>query len=171
MISALAALFMLLALAAGIGLAARSGDETGPGDGAPVACTEEAKLCPDGSAVGRNGPQCRFDACPLEQGAGVIQGRVTIGPLGPNVGPGPTETPPPSVYAQRSIVLTAQGGAYVKTVPINNDGTYTAWLWPGTYVIDINHAGVDTAKDFPREVEVAAGGSLTIDIEIDTGIR
>ena len=28
------------------------------------ACTEEAKLCPDGSAVGRTGPNCEFSACP-----------------------------------------------------------------------------------------------------------
>ncbi len=30
----------------------------------PVACTEEAKLCPDGSAVGRTGPNCEFPPCP-----------------------------------------------------------------------------------------------------------
>lgn len=30
----------------------------------PVACTEEAKVCPDGSAVGRTGPQCEFAKCP-----------------------------------------------------------------------------------------------------------
>ena len=30
----------------------------------PVACTEEAKLCPDGSAVGRTGPNCEFAECP-----------------------------------------------------------------------------------------------------------
>ncbi len=30
----------------------------------PVACTEEAKLCPDGSYVGRTGPNCEFSACP-----------------------------------------------------------------------------------------------------------
>jgi len=29
-----------------------------------VACTMEAKLCPDGSAVGRSGPNCEFVACP-----------------------------------------------------------------------------------------------------------
>ena len=29
-----------------------------------VACTMEAKLCPDGSAVGRSGPNCEFAACP-----------------------------------------------------------------------------------------------------------
>lgn len=29
-----------------------------------VACTQEAKLCPDGSAVGRIGPMCEFAQCP-----------------------------------------------------------------------------------------------------------
>lgn len=28
------------------------------------ACTLEAKLCPDGSAVGRVGPNCEFAPCP-----------------------------------------------------------------------------------------------------------
>ena len=28
------------------------------------ACTEEAKICPDGSAVGRTGPDCEFAPCP-----------------------------------------------------------------------------------------------------------
>ena len=30
----------------------------------PLACTEEAKQCPDGSYVGRTGPNCQFAACP-----------------------------------------------------------------------------------------------------------
>ncbi|MBP9856194.1 MAG: hypothetical protein KBC48_02750 [Candidatus Pacebacteria bacterium] len=30
----------------------------------PVACTMEAKICPDGSAVGRTGPKCEFAQCP-----------------------------------------------------------------------------------------------------------
>ncbi|MFA6135824.1 MAG: hypothetical protein WC705_00440 [Candidatus Paceibacterota bacterium] len=34
-------------------------------DNGNIACTEEAKLCPDGSAVGRTGPNCEFAACPL----------------------------------------------------------------------------------------------------------
>lgn len=29
-------------------------------------CTTDAKLCPDGSAVGREGPNCEFAACPGE---------------------------------------------------------------------------------------------------------
>lgn len=30
-----------------------------------VACTMEAKLCPDGTSVGRQGPNCEFAACPV----------------------------------------------------------------------------------------------------------
>ncbi|MFH0861630.1 MAG: serpin family protein [Candidatus Altiarchaeota archaeon] len=32
------------------------------------ACTEEARICPDGSAVGRNGPNCEFAPCPAPLG-------------------------------------------------------------------------------------------------------
>lgn len=30
----------------------------------PVFCTMDAKICPDGSSVGRTGPNCEFTACP-----------------------------------------------------------------------------------------------------------
>ncbi len=30
----------------------------------PVACTQEAKICPDGSSVGRTGLSCEFAECP-----------------------------------------------------------------------------------------------------------
>jgi len=34
-----------------------------PDENKPHACTEEAKICPDGSAVGRTGPNCKFGSC------------------------------------------------------------------------------------------------------------
>ena len=34
----------------------------------PVACTLEAKICPDGTAVGRTGPNCEFGDCPKSNG-------------------------------------------------------------------------------------------------------
>jgi len=37
----------------------------GPGE-EPVYCTQDAKLCPDGSYVGRVGPNCEFTSCPGE---------------------------------------------------------------------------------------------------------
>lgn len=30
-----------------------------------IACTAEAKVCDDGTSVGRSGPNCEFDACPV----------------------------------------------------------------------------------------------------------
>lgn len=33
-------------------------------DGDMLACPQDAKICPDGSAVGRTGPNCEFAACP-----------------------------------------------------------------------------------------------------------
>lgn len=37
---------------------------TTPAPVQPVACTMEARICPDGSAVGRQGPNCEFAECP-----------------------------------------------------------------------------------------------------------
>jgi hypothetical protein len=34
----------------------------------PVGCTQEAKVCPDGSSVGRTGLNCEFAQCPVERG-------------------------------------------------------------------------------------------------------
>lgn len=34
---------------------------------APVACTKEAKACPDGTFVSRTGPNCEFEACPVHE--------------------------------------------------------------------------------------------------------
>jgi hypothetical protein len=31
----------------------------------PVACPADAKICPDGTSVGRTGPNCEFSACPV----------------------------------------------------------------------------------------------------------
>lgn len=40
-------------------------DGSTSGGGGVVACAMDAKLCPDGSSVGRIGPNCEFEACPI----------------------------------------------------------------------------------------------------------
>lgn len=54
-------------LLAGCAVTPPANNNTGSGD---VACTMEAKLCPDGSYVGRQGPDCAFAACPGETSSG-----------------------------------------------------------------------------------------------------
>lgn len=36
-------------------------------EGEPVACTADAKICPNGTGVGRSGPDCSFDPCPSDR--------------------------------------------------------------------------------------------------------
>lgn len=48
-------------------------------NGGQQACTEEAKLCSDGSAVGRSGPNCEFAACPA--GNGEIESGTSAGEI------------------------------------------------------------------------------------------
>jgi OOP family OmpA-OmpF porin len=44
-------------------LTGQSGGGT-PATGGGTGCTKDAKMCPDGSAVGRQGPDCEFAPCP-----------------------------------------------------------------------------------------------------------
>lgn len=47
-----------------------------------VACTMEAKICPDGSAVGRSGPKCEFAPCPETSSVPTTWGTFTDDKLG-----------------------------------------------------------------------------------------
>ncbi|MBI4426780.1 MAG: hypothetical protein HY567_04335 [Candidatus Kerfeldbacteria bacterium] len=62
-------LIIVAALAAvvGLGLVVFNPGQKAPslnGNGNAVACTQDAKLCPDGSYVGRVAPNCEFAECP-----------------------------------------------------------------------------------------------------------
>lgn len=61
----------------------------------PVACTMEAKQCPDGSYVGRTGPNCEFTACPT-----------------PAPAPTPAPTPSPAGRACIDSSDTSCGSGY-----------------------------------------------------------
>lgn len=107
----------------------------------------------------------------------LLQGAITIGPISPVERPGECPTVPPEVFAARKLIIYDESGRYlVREVYFTQIGSgatgyYTAQLAPGTYVIDINHAGVDTADNLPQKITVAADETITIDVNIDTGIR
>ncbi|MEK7203532.1 MAG: hypothetical protein AAB627_00435 [Patescibacteria group bacterium] len=46
----------------------------------PVVCTREVKLCPDGSTVGRTGPNCEFAPCPTPTSISTPTPKATISP-------------------------------------------------------------------------------------------
>lgn len=47
----------------------------------PQACTEEAKVCPDGSAVGRTQPNCEFAPCPTVEVPSTPEAEVPSDPI------------------------------------------------------------------------------------------
>jgi hypothetical protein len=103
---------------------------------------------------------------------GILEGEVNIGPLTPVEKPGETPTIPPEVYALRKIMVYDESRTtLIKQVDIGNDGYYRIELKPGTYTIEINHVGIDRSADVPRQIEIEAGKTVSLDIDIDTGIR
>jgi hypothetical protein len=104
---------------------------------------------------------------------GILKGYVSIGPLQPAIQEGmPEPTPNPEVYAARQIVIFDQSGRKeIARASINFAGDYEIALPAGTYVVDINHSGIDFAKGLPAQVEIRPNEVTLLDIAIDTGIR
>ncbi len=110
---------------------------------------------------------------PAPRETGVLQGHVTIGPLVPVVREGePEPTPAPEVYAIRQMVIYAEDGwTEVTKVQIDAQGNYRVSLPVGTYVVDINHVGIDRGIDLPATAKIESQEVTRLDVEIDTGIR
>ena len=139
-------------------------------------CTQEARICPDGSAVGRTGPDCEFAACPEtgtigENGSG-IRGTVLLGPNCPVVRVPPDDKCADKPYSVSLEVTEAASGRPVKTFQSDEQGRFSVALPAGEYVI----RGADSSKPFPRcsspgPFTVRTGSFTEVAVSCDTGIR
>ena len=118
-------------------------------------------------------PLLFISACSPPQEKGTLRGTVTIGPLVPVMREGePTPTPNPAVFEERKVVVHPMDGRIWEiVVDIQPDGSYQVKLEAGTYIIDINGLGIDSAAGLPTEIEILPGETTVLDIDIDTGIR
>lgn len=57
-------LMFVVGLVGGCGQSAQ--DEIEAANGRIVVCQQDAKICPDGTVLGREGEMCEFPACPGE---------------------------------------------------------------------------------------------------------
>jgi hypothetical protein len=112
-------------------------------------------------------------APPASPGTGTLQGHVSIGPVQPMVrADEPALTVPPEAYAARQLIIVGTGEqTAVYRVQIGPDGAYKVALPPGTYTVDLSRVGMDFSKDLPATVEIVAGQNITLDVDVDTGIR
>lgn len=134
----------------------------------PTVCTTEAKICPDGSAVGRTGSKCEFADCPNIK-AGILKGKVTIGPLCP-VEPCPDTVSNP--YILRKIILQKQTGESFPPIILQEDGSFETEIGVGVYTLslsDCNFLGCNYG--LPKTVTIEADKTTEVEIDIDTGIR
>jgi len=103
---------------------------------------------------------------------GMLEGNVTIGPLQPVEKPGEKPPVPCEVYEARKIMVYDKSGKkLVQQVDIDCKGHYQVDLKPSIYTVDINRIGIDRSSEVPRQVEIKSGETVTLDIDIDTGIR
>lgn len=58
------AIVAIIIILAGIVFVSYTNVKDDTGNEGPVACTMDAKICPDGTGVGRSGPLCEFAECP-----------------------------------------------------------------------------------------------------------
>lgn len=108
---------------------------------------------------------------------GLVQGNILIGPISPVEQKDQEITLNCDVYALRKVMIYDEyGEKLIQEVDIecNEEEKITRYrveLEPGTYIVDINHVGVDYSDDVPVKVEIQSGTTFKLDIEIDTGIR
>jgi len=154
----------------------RSWEENCTNIAAPQACTMEAKLCPDGSAVGRTGPNCEFAPCPqanatIAPANYTLYGKITIGPL--------CAVEPCSRVFDYSVarvnVYDASNRGLVARASAGSGGYYGVNLGPGSYLVNVTDASGNSfglpSLDYTQAFSIEKGHVIQMDFDIDTGIR
>lgn len=140
-------------------------------------CTLEAKVCPDGSTVGRTGPTCAFAPCPgATGGQGIlpyhsgIRGAVVVGPVCPVERTPPDPACLPQPYAT-SVSVSRTGSPNVfATTESDATGTFELSLPPGTYTVSAR-GGKVLPRCASQDVTVGPSGYVTLTLSCDSGIR
>ncbi len=103
---------------------------------------------------------------------GVIEGKVTIGPICPVERIDRPCQVPPSTYTSRKIILYAKDGVTKLTeVALDGQGNFHIDVPPGIYVIDMTRNGIERITGLPQLVTITSGSIAQLTINIDTGIR
>ena len=109
-------------------------------------------------------------------GAGVLKGKISIGPLCPveRIPPDPACLPTAETYkAWATAIFSANGKAKIATLDPNLDGTFEIELPAGDYIIDYNVVrGFGVGKsNLPATISITDKDTTIFNINIDTGIR
>ena len=146
-----------------------------------TACTLEAKLCPDGSYVGRTGPRGEFSSCPTDNIATTtpttsttsgITGIVLLGPTCPVMRNPPDPQCADKPYQTALVVTIPDGTRVIAQFNSDTNGKFKVNIPAGEYAI----RSAATTNFYPRcsssgTVSVKTGIFTDTTISCDTGIR
>ncbi len=128
--------------------------------------------CPDGSYVGRTGPDCEF-VCPTASSTSSgIKGTVMAGPTCP------VERDPPDPQCadkpiQTNIWISSKINPQqvIATASSDTEGAFQVSLPPGEYVIQAGSSGVPYPRCNDTSATVGPAGYTAVTVSCDTGIR
>ena len=127
--------------------------------------TVEAKMCRDGSYVGRVAPNCDFSPCPNVK-TGILKGKVSIGPLCPTE---PCSTAAKNPYISRMIVIKKQTGELLFNASLSDTGNFETEIVAGTYILELSDCNFLGCQS--KTIIIEENKTTEINIDIDTGIR
>jgi len=137
----------------------------------PVACTLEAKLCLDGSYVGRVGPKCEFAKCPTPEASG-IKGIVLLGPICPVIKNPPEPQCNDKPYQTKLAITNPNGAQVIKEFTSDENGKFSIGLTAGEYAIrTAAAANILPYCSSNGTIKVNANTYTEIIVNCDTGIR
>ena len=143
----------------------------GQNNNGSVACTMEAKLCPDGSAVGRTGSNCEFAPCPAQK-TGTVKGQVLLSPTCPveKIPPEPQCAPKPFQTTVLVILSNSPSSQSYASTQTDGQGNYQINLPAGQYSLQPQGKS-PLPRCETKDITVAANSSQTVNLSCDTGIR
>lgn len=134
-------------------------------------CTQDAKICKNGIAVGRTGPNCEFAPCPEDVLISGVAGIVTIGPTCPVVRQGDISCAdkPYSTTIQVIEVGSPKNSPFTTTESAQ-DGKYKINLPPGEYSIQPVGGSVMPRCEW-KNITIKPSTMLNVNLFCDSGIR
>ena len=163
----------LVVIVAGVGVHQYSNK---PAEPIQKACTMEAKICSDGTSVGRTAPNCEFANCPVENivptTSSGIKGTVLLGPTCPVLRNPPDPQCADKPYQTALSLTTPDGLKVLQYFSSDSTGKFSIDVSPGNYMIR-QTVGI---ASYPRcrstgIISVQANTYTQSTVYCDTGIR
>lgn len=122
-----------------------------------------------------SGAETKMNQTQTNAGKGILEGKVTIGPLHPGpVRVGEEEQPiDPAIFAPLRVVIYGPDGKEIHQVKLDARGYYKVELDPGKYLVGITPQkyGIRPGARIRQEAIIESGKTTKLNIDIDTGIR